>query len=394
MKLFSQSSRAVLLAIASMLGLLLQLTIVYVWANEATVELYATFLSITASINLVGALNKPALNTLAERYGAWGDYSRLKKILILKVTFAIWLLPLFSMVLLFTNEFDIRFLFLSILAFIASSAKGVLLSYCIGLQKIIFYIFVFLTPQITLLTIVFLYTDYLTITQLPSAIIIINLLPFILFAKILWRTETKELSLEDNVFENSVSKSFSMNIVLKADKLIIRYLLGDVAVVSYQICISCMQVFAAIQNFIVKALTHQIVAYEKIQKKIITSFMKISFSYYLCTFLILWIANQYWGNVFQIFFQEYKSISITAFLFSAVSIISLPAGLYFNFSRLRGDLKTVNLYTYLNIGAKLFGLVTCSTFGLNGIALSFLLSTALTSILVYFSNANDKRCIL
>ena len=124
--------------------------------------------------------------------------------------------------------------------------------------------------------------DYLTITQLPTAIILINLLPFILFTKILWRTETKELSLEDNVFENSVSKSFSMNIVLKADKLIIRYLLGDVALVSYQICISCMQVFAAIQNFIVKALTHQIVAYKKIQKEN-HNFCKNKS--YFCTFL-------------------------------------------------------------------------------------------------------------
>lgn len=393
MRFTQKFQRPALLGITALVSLVLQLFIVYVWANQTNVELYATFISITTSINLIGAINKPALNTLSEKYGSFNDYGRLAGVLKLRAKFSLWLIPFFIIVLLITNKFDVSFVLISVLAFIITSLKGLILSFCVGLRNTFYYVYTFLTPQIVLLGLVFMFHSSLEIAHLPYIIVIMNIPPFFLFLNGLYQVKALNLSDEDHIFDKSVSKSFSLNIILKADRIIIRYFLGDLAVVFYQICMSCMQVFTAIQNFIVKLMTPLVVAHRKVQNKIITSFKKMSFVYFLSMFAVIILIGMHWDKLYLLYFPDYQEVSKIAYSFVVISIMWLPAGLYFNFSRLRGDYMTVNTYTYLNIGSKVVGLLTCNIFGLTGVALSFVLSATLTSTYIYYRNDRDLTCI-
>lgn len=393
LKSIPPSSRAALLLGASFGGAFLQMLLVFTWVNRTQPELYATFLSLTASNGLVGAISRPALNTLAERFGAHGDLDGLRTLLLKKIAFCFYLLPLFVITLLTTNEYDHLFVLLSILAFIFASVKSLVLSYCVGLKQTTIYVLCVLLPQAFLCLIVYLSSAVIRIEYLPVILVVSDVIPILFFLRGILRAGTKDLCDDDISFENSASKTLSLNTLLKGDKLLVRYFLGDVGLVSYQICMTCMQVLASIQSFVVKLLTPQIVLSPETRSLFVNAFSGWMTLFILASLVLLFLASDVWDWLFSIFFQDYVEIKMLAYSFFCVSVIALPAGLYFNFIRIVGNARGVSQYTYVNISIKFLGLALCGVFGLTGIATAYILSAALSIILVNLINRSDKRCI-
>lgn len=393
LKSIPTSSRAALLLGASLGGAFLQMLLVFTWVNRTEPELYATFLSITASNGLIGAISRPALNTLAERFGAYGDLDGLRTLLIKKIAFCFYLLPIFIITLLATNQYDHLFVFLSILAFFFASVKSLVLSYCVGLKKTTVYVLSALLPQAFLCLIVYVLSGAIRIEYLPVILVVSDVIPILFFLRGILRAKKKELCDDDISFENSASKTLSLNILLKGDKLLVRYLLGDVGLVSYQICMTCMQVCSSIQSFIVKLLTPQIVLSPETRSLFVKDFGRWMAIFILASLVLLFLVSDIWAWLFSIFFQDYAEIKILAYFFFGVSVIALPAGLYFNFIRIVGNAKGVSQYTYVNLSIKFLGLALCGIFGLEGIATAYIFSAVLSIILVHLINISDKRCI-
>lgn len=368
-----------MLAVTSALVGAGQFVLIILWLQVAPDEDYGRHLSFIALVNLFGAILKPGLVTLCERAGTLRDIGKLRLLTIWRMKIAIAWYPGFITAFSYFNSANLIDIVLVSVSYFLASHNAMTLAYSVGRVQIMLYAVLSLLPIAVTATLILLCSAWI----LEKSVYIVGFASasavFLVYPRILKSQSNQFITDEDRQFVNRTSRSLSLNVLVKLDRPVIQFFLGPAGLASYQVITSASSIVNSIQALIIKICTPAAVSNPSQIKYFATSTInsvKTNTAFFLASTGGLFFL---WQIIFPLIFPQHLEQQALANMFLLVSVLSVPAALYFNYQRLNKNAKFVSTFSRINVTAKILGILSVGKFGLWGI----LLGHVMTATTVY-----------